>query len=383
GGAQVGASVGGGFGAGLAGGIALGFSDMLGNHLLNTVVQANGSVKDFGGQAQYLNRSRRLNYGLIAQHVPAAGVFSSVNSETFNVDGQTVNGLVYTTVYQRQYFDDLQAVVQYPLTSTRRFEFTGGGQRQSFGVEVESTYVVGTQVVDQRRRSVPTGVPALNFATGSAAFVGDYSFFGFTSPVAGGRYRFEAAPYFGSINFQTILADYRRYFFKRPFTLAVRGLHYGRYGKGSEDERMQSLYIGQNALIRGYDPSDFRVEECSTGDGAQDCPEFARLNGSRIGVASMELRIPVLGTEQLGLINLPFVPLEISPFIDAGVAWRSGDSPKWRFDQNTSDRVPVFSTGVTARVNVLGYAVLEMFYAHPFQRPGRGNVFGFVLAPGW
>ena len=97
----------------------------------------------------------------------------------------------------------------------------------------------------------------------------------------------------------------------------------------------------------------------------------------------MEFRIPLFGTKQLGLLNVPFLPLEISPFIDAGVAWRQGETPRFRFDQNTTDRVPVFSTGVTARVNVLGYAVLEVFYAHPFQRPGRGNVFGFQLAPGW
>jgi hypothetical protein len=383
GGASVGASIGGGFGTGLAGGIALGFSDMLGNQLLNSVLQVNGTVKDFGGQVQYLNRSRRLNYGAIAQHIPFAGVFGGVAQEDINVGGQTVAGLVYTRTFQRQYFDDLQGVVQYPLSSTRRFEFTAGGQRQSFGVEVESTYVVGSQVVRETRRSVDTDVEPLTFATGSAAFVGDYSFFGLTSPVAGGRYRFEAAPFIGSINFQTLLADYRRYFFKRPFTLAVRGLHYGRYGAGADDRRMQPLYIGQNALLRGYDPSDFRIEECSTAGDTEDCPEFARLNGSRIGVASMELRIPVFGPEQLGLFNVPFLPLEISPFVDAGVAWRQGDTPKLRFDRNTTDRVPVVSTGVTARMNVLGYAVVEIFYAHPFQRPGRGNVFGFQLAPGW
>jgi outer membrane protein assembly factor BamA len=146
---------------------------------------------------------------------------------------------------------------------------------------------------------------------------------------------------------------------------------------------MQPLYIGQNALIRGYDPADFRVEECSTVAGSDECPEFARLNGSRIGVASVEFRIPLFGTKQLGIFNVPFLPLELSPFFDAGVAWRQGSSPQLRFDQNTTDRVPVFSTGITARANVLGYAILELFYAHPFQRPGRGNVFGFQLAPGW
>lgn len=384
GGASVGASVGGGFGTGLAGGVSFGFADMLSNHLLNTTVQINGTVKDFGGQVQYLNRERRLNYGVIAQHIPLTGVYGSYDNTTFSIGGQQVPGQVVTRILQRQYFDDAQAIVQYPLSATRRLEFSAGAQRVSYGVEVESLYVVNGEVLDQRRTNVNTGYPALTFGTGTAAYVGDFSFFGFTSPVAGGRYRLEAAPYVGSINYQTLYADYRRYFFRRPFTLAIRGLHFGRYGSGADDPRMQQLYVGQNPLIRGYDPSDFRTSDCSpAANGGDDCPEFSRLSGSRIGVANIEFRIPVLGTEQLGLFNLPYLPLEVSPFLDAGVAWSKGNNPQWRFDQNTTERVPVFSAGVTARLNVLGYAVVELFYAKPFQRPGRGNVFGFQLAPGW
>jgi len=275
-------------------------------------------------------------------------------------------------------------VVQYPLSTTRRFEFSAGAQRLSYGVEVESLFVVGTDVLEQRRGNVDAGYPALTFGTGTAAYVGDFSFFGLTSPIAGGRYRLEVAPYVGSVNSQTVYADYRRYFFRRPFTLALRGLHFGRYGSGSDDPRLQSLYVAQNPLIRGYDPSDFRTTDCTpAANGADDCPEFSRLSGSRIGVANIEFRIPVFGPEQLGLINFSYLPLEVAPFLDAGVAWRKGDNPTFRFDQNTTDRVPVFSAGVTARINVLGYAIVELFYAKPFQRPGRGNVFGFQLAPGW
>lgn len=384
GGASIGAAVGGGLGTGLAGGIAFGFSDMLGNRWLNAVVQANGSVKDIGGQVQYINRGRRLNYGAVAQHIPQVAAFGSYSNTTFNVNGQPVAGVVVERVLQRQYFDDVQAVMQYPLSSTRRLEFTAGVQRISYGLEVDSQFVVNNEIVGQRRNSLDAGVPALTFGTGTAAFVGDYSFFGFTSPVAGGRYRFEMAPYMGSINYSTVLADYRRYFFARPFTLAVRGLHYGRYGGGAEDSRLRPLFVGQNPLIRGYDPLDFRAADCSaTGSGSEQCPEFDRLVGSRIAVANLELRIPLIGTEQLGLIDFPYLPLEIAPFLDAGVAWRAGDSPSLRFAERASERVPVFSAGITARASVLGFAVLEVFYVNPFQRPDRGGFFGFQLAPGW
>ncbi len=384
GGASVGASVGGGIGTGLAGGVAFQFSDMLGNRMLNAAVQAQGTVKDIGGQVQYLNRGSRLNYGVVAQHVPLLGVAGNYSNTDFNIDGQQVPGVIVTRVLQRQYIDNAQAIVQYPLSSTRRLELTAGGQRIGFGVEVDSQFIVGNQVLAQRRQNVPTGVPALTFGTASLAYVGDFSFFGYTSPVAGGRYRFEAAPFVGSIDYTTVLADYRRYFFNNPFTLAIRGLHYGRYGGGAEDRRLQSLYVGQGPLMRGYEPRDFRRSECTSGTSdANDCPEFSRLNGSRIGVMNVELRVPLLGSEQFGLIDFPYFPLEIAPFFDAGVAWTQDQGPALRFDRTTSDRVPVFSTGVTARVNLLGYAVVEAYYAYPFQRPGRGGMFGFQLAPGW
>jgi hypothetical protein len=89
-----------------------------------------------------------------------------------------------------------------------------------------------------------------------------------------------------------------------------------------------------------------------------------------------------------GLINLPFLPTELAPFFDAGLAWSKGDSPTIEFTQGnaartTTARVPVFSTGVAARVNLLGYVVLEFYYAHAFQRPDKPNVWGFQILPGW
>ena len=266
---------------------------------------------------------------------------------------------------------------------TRRLEFSAGFQRVSFNSEVDSLFVVGDQVLAERRSNLPTA-PGLNFATGSLAYVGDYSFAAFTSPVAGGRYRFEAAPFVGSLNYTTLLADYRRYFFMRPLTLAFRGLHYGRYGGDSENRRLQPLFVGQPTLIRGYDAGNFEVSECTSQPGADDdCPQFSRLNGSRIAAANVELRIPLFGTEQFGIFNVPFLPIEIAPFVDAAAAWNSDESVNWRFDRDTPDRVPVFSAGVSARINLFGYAVGEVYWVRPFQRPGRGSYFGFQLAPGW
>ena len=375
GGPSVGASFGGAYGTGLAGGVALSFSDMLGNQIVNTVVQANGTVKDLGAQAMYLNRAHRLNWGFELYHVPYAGAYANFDQVNANVG-------VYTQIIQREFFDNASFIMQYPVSTTQRFELNAGVQRISFNTEVDSFYVdaIGN-VLGEARGDIPSP-SGLTLGTGSLAFVGDYSFSAFVGPVAGGRYRFEVSPNAGTLNFQTVLADYRHYFFMRPFTLAIRGLHYGRYGKNAENDRMQPLYIGQPSLIRGYDVYSFDPSECTATPG-NDCPEFTRLSGSKLAVANAEFRIPLFGTSRFGLLNVPFLPTEIAPFIDVGAAWTKSEGEDWRFARNTSARVPVVSTGISARFNLLGFAVVEAYWAHPYQRPTRGSFFGFQLAPGW
>jgi outer membrane protein assembly factor BamA len=204
--------------------------------------------------------------------------------------------------------------------------------------------------------------------------------------VAGGRYRFEVSPALGQINFTTLLGDYRRYFFKQPFTFAFRGLYYGRFGPDAEDStRLSPLYVGQETLVRGYDVNDFSTSECTPvlGGSGVECPEFDRLLGSRIGVANLEIRFPLFGVREFGLINFPYLPTEIAPFVDMGVAWSKNQPTEFTFSRTSSERIPVFSAGVSARMNVLGYLVFEAYYAYPFQRPERGGHFGFVLSPGW
>ena len=378
---SVGVSVGGFGGTQAAGGVAAAFSDQLGNRNVTAVLQANGDFKDIGGQLAYINTKKRWNWGLTAGHIPYLTGFTAVSEENIG------NGLRAQRVdqfLQRVYLDQVSAIAQYPLSTTRRVEMGVSGTRQGYGLEVQSLLYFGNQVQDLGRESRPAP-DAIYYTQGSLAYVGDYSNSGFTSPIAGGRYRFEVSPTLGTLNFGTLLADYRRYFFARPFTFAVRGLHYGRYGKDAEDSlRLSPLFAGYETFVRGYAVESFRPTECTEiANAAGRCPEFDRLVGSRLGVASVELRIPLLGTEQLGLIRTRLLPVEIAPFFDAGVAWTSTEAPDFRIARRTPDRVPVFSTGVTARINLLGFAVFEAYYAYPFQRPDRGAHFGFQLAPGW
>jgi hemolysin activation/secretion protein len=117
--------------------------------------------------------------------------------------------------------------------------------------------------------------------------------------------------------------------------------------------------------------------------GGSSCPEFDRLVGSRIGAANFEIRIPLFGTKEFGLFRTNILPVELSPFVDAGVAWTSESQPKFVFQRDTPDRVPLVSTGISSRFNLFGALVLEVFYAKPFQRPTKGWVWGLQLLPGW
>ena len=384
GGPSLGVAFGGGSGAGMGGAVALGFTDLLGNHVLSTAIQAQGDIKDVAGQVLYLNRTRRWSWGVEAYHIPQTGVFGFYDDANFDVNGQVVPGTVLVQEFQRTFFDNLSFFVQRPFSSTRRLEFSTGVERISFDREVDSLFVVGNTVVDQTRSDLP-GESGLTLGTASAALVGDRAFFGFVSPIAGARYRFEAGATYGTLNFQRLLADYRHYFFVQPVTLAVRGLHVGRYGGDAESDRLQPLYVGNSQFIRGYDAGSFDAAECGTPTrpGSDPCPVYTRLNGSRMAVANVELRIPLFGNERLGLINLPFLPTEIAPFFDAGVAWTASSNPELRWDRLTTERVPVFSAGVAARINLLGFAIGEVFWVMPYQRPGRGGYWGFQLSPGW
>jgi len=255
-----------------------------------------------------------------------------------------------------------------------------GYSRYSYDFEIETVRTIGNQVIERDRSSFrsPSG---LNLIDVSTAFVGDYSFFGLTSPVEGRRYRFEVGSQFGDLFYQTVYGDYRKYWFVAPVTFAIRGLHFGRYGPDAEDRRLTPQFLGDGTLIRGYGFNSFDPRECGMDLGA--CPVFDRLVGSRTAIGSAEVRLPVLGVRELGLFSFPYLPTELVAFVDGGMAWSSDEPPVFELARESSERIPVFSTGMSARVNVLGALVVEMSYAFPFQRPDEGWHFDFQISPGW
>lgn len=370
------------FGTYIGGSASAFFSDMLGDRRLGLALSASGTVKDIGAQVFYLNSEKRWNWGYGVSRIPYQYQYYS-----WDVDAEANLSIMNLTRY-RIFADNATGLFAYPFSLTRRIEANIGFSRYSFDIEQDQIYYDGFIQVGQSRVQRDDLEPdPLNLFQASIAYVGDNSYTAFTSPVRGGRFRFGIETTHGTVNYQTLTADFRRYYSPNlNLTLAVRGLHVGRYNYGEDFLQSQSFnpfFLGYETLIRGYAYESFSDRECGeTPDGS--CPIFERMFGQRVGVANFELRIPFIGTDQFGLIDLPYIPMELVAFTDVGVAWDDEHTvDNWGFSESSTDRVPLFASGVGARFNLLGIMILEAYYAYPFQRPDKGWHWGFNLAPGW
>ena len=370
------------FGPAFGGGLSLSFSDMLGNHTVATAVQfssglaGNFSAKDIAAQVGYFNQAHRWNWGVVAGQVPyVSGGFQSGLGTT--PQGEPIQ--LDQNVIFRQTERSASGIVAYPFNRAQRLEVSGGLTQISFDKIVQTTAYslsTGRVVINDTSETSPT--PSLTLGTSAVAFVDDTANFGATSPIQGQRYRIEAAPTFGAINFTSLAGDYRRYFMPVSFyTLAVRAVHYGRYGSGGEDPRLNPLYLGYPTLVRGYDVNTFDARECVP-NATGPCPAFDRLLGSRLLVGNVEFRVPLLRPFGASSRMYGPLPVELAVFADGGVAWNSSEKPS----MVGGTRDGVSSAGVTLRVNLMGYAIGQFDVVRPLQRPGKGWIFQFNLTPG-
>jgi Tol biopolymer transport system component len=362
------------FGAYASGGVSFLFSDMLGNHVVATSAQVTNRFDEFGGNLFYLNRTHRWNWGVGVDQTPYVSRAYATGFDTSN--GQDV--YVEREFRVKQIDRGFSGVIAYPFNAAHRVELSGGLRQLTLSEDVTDRLfdVSGNQL--SQDTSTLASFPTLNLGEAAAALVYDTSIAGITSPIKGSRYRLELSQSTGSLTYTGTLADYRTYLMPvRPYTLALRGLYFARYGRDSEDQRLPALYLGYPGLVRGYDPGSFEAGEC----GAQidgSCPAFDRLIGSRVAIANAELRFPLWGAFGGDRFYGP-VPVELGVFGDAGVAWGRTTRPSFA----GGDQKPVSSVGAVARINVLGFAVAEIDYVHPLNRPGRGWLWQFNLSPGF
>jgi WD40 repeat protein len=359
------------------GGVALYWSDMLGDHNVLTALQAEGTSDTIGRNLAallaYENRSDRLFWGGAIGQVPSVSVAFQTEFGTFNGEPARADRLIR----QWQINREVAGRLAYPFSRSDRLEGSVGYRHISYATDaVEDIYSTNTgQLLATGIVDLPSP-PSVEMFPAGIAYVHDTSVFGGTGPAAGRRYRFEVGGVVGDLDFYTPLADFRQYYLPFPYlTLAGRVMHYGRYGRDSEDPRIGQAFIGSWTLVRGYGIRSFRVGECDP-NAAPACPALDQLVGCRMALASAEARVPVFGAR--GIIPTPSVPpIDIAAFYDAGVAWTRAEEAS--FLGGTRDVVR--SYGASIRFNFFGALVLSWNYVNPIDRPERDWHWEFVIAP--
>ena len=286
----------------------------------------------------------------------------------------------------RQTTRQISGAIAYPLNRSQRIEAQAGGLNVSYDSEI-STFDFAGNLRDTRQGS---SFPTLNLGQASLALVYDNSFFGATSPVLGQRYRLQMGVTTGSIQLYTGLVDYRKYIMPvRPFTLAFRFVHNGRYGRDADNgTQIQPFYVGFDGLIRGYGFGSFDFfTEC---ESLTNCSDYTNLFGSKIILANLELRFPPLAFLGGGAGLFGFLPIEAVIFGDAGLAYWGTDTAPAGYDSGENDKAfflggdrrPVYSAGAGIRMNIFGVFIMELDYVYPFNR-GRGGHLQFGFTPGF
>lgn len=396
----VGASVGR-FGTGLSSGIQGIFSDILGRNQIYAAAAVNGEIYDFGGQVAYINQQSRVNWGAGISHIPYINAYLSPDL--------IENGQIYRDSYDviRTFEDKVQLFSSYPFSRINRFEIGASAATYSYRIDRFSQYYemnngFPAYFIGSDRNKVPLeeanqyynttyGINFQNFKIFGfdAAFVGDNTNFGITAPLSGHRYRIGINQLFGDFNLSMASADLRKYVRINKITIAGRFLSSFAFGK-DQNQFYAQQFIGYPTFIRGYEYNSFYKE------GDMSSPGFGidQLVGSKTVVANFEVRLPFTGPKKISAIESKFLFSDLNAFFDFGLAFNSDSEVRFSSQSKpvgtnpdnspVYSRVPAMSAGLSLRVNVFGYFVLEPYYAIPFQRKNlKGGIFGLTFAPGW
>ena len=390
----VGASVGQ-YGAGLSSGIQGMFSDILGRNQIFAAAAINGEIYDFGAQVAYINQQSRISWGVVTSHIPYLSGYATYGYESIPGYG-TVGNQRYDMI--RTFEDQIRLFASYPFSRVSRLEAGIGTSRYSYRIDRYNNYFdpnggysIGTQreKLSKEEAQASYGIPfdAFSIYQMNTALVGDNSYFGMVAPLSGHRYRIGAETYQGDYNLQALSADVRKYVRMKPVTFATRFYSYTRIGR--DQDKLYPLFIGYPYLIRGYESNSFYKGGSSQTAGGFD---INQLVGSKMAVANFELRLPFTGPKKLAAVESKFLLSDLNTFFDIGLAYDKGSKVAFHSTPGivsgsgstaVYERIPAMSAGVSLRVNVLGYFILEPYYAIPFQRKDTKGVFGLTFAPGW
>jgi Tol biopolymer transport system component len=369
------------FGRGFFGGTAVSLSDILGNHQLIFAGYVNGRISEAQVLAAYANLSHRINWVAGISQDP----YYFLEPSQIRVDDPVPGENTFVTNIRRLVVRSAFGQAYYPISRFQRIE---GSLRVANVDDALLSILEPYNPVFGNATEDPTletnNRPGVNYFQPSTALVFDNSLFGYTAPFYGRRYRLEYAQTLGDWKFSQITADYRRYDgVLGPVVLATRLLYFGRIGRDADRFR---IFGGSTELIRGNTSGSYRRNECLNANDANTqtgCAELDRLVGTQFGVASAELRFPIL-TPQFGFLPDGFPPIEGAIFYDIGLTWDENTTIRWdrqSGDDPTRIRTPSQTIGFSVRTNLFGFAVARVDYSIPQERRGVGGLWTFSLGP--
>ena len=360
------------FGRGFFGGTAVSLSDMLGDRTMVFSGAVNGRISEAQVLAAYINQVHRTNWAVGFTQDPY--YFYAPGSVTITPTADPADSTIdiFTNI-ERLVIRDGFVQAFYPFNTFDRFEL---------GLHAVAISQATLQIDDQYDQALGFQNEFSNTIDGlttgyvqpTAALAHDNTLFGYVGPFSGSRWRLEVSPAFGSWKFVSGLADYRKYIFLRPFTIAFRGLYFGRLGR---DGSRFPQFLGSTELIRGYTAGSFQSNECAVTNAPSQtgCSGLDQLIGSNIGVANIELRFPLTRALVLGLLPVGLPPIEGAFFYDAGVAFDNIQELHWSGVGSSNYRIPLRSYGFGIRANVLGFVIMRLDYTKPLDRPNNPHAY--------
>ncbi|MBN2541778.1 PD40 domain-containing protein [bacterium] len=305
------------------------FSDILGNNQILVMTDLFGNIDESNVYVNYTYLPRRIDYSLIGFHYK--DYFSMRIGDTYNYFSDRVYGGGF--------------YAGYPFSKFSRVDF------ENLFMVVDRKYYEYLFTKDK----------TTNWQI-DLSFVNDYTLWGSTGPINGGRSRltFEAVPKISenSLSYLAVELDYRKYLkFSRGYSFASRlscGVADGEkpkhyflggmynwlnYDLANEDiYTFQDMYFSNMVLpLRGYD--------------------YFQLEGTKYFLLNLELRYPFVERLSLGLPPLTFYNINGALFFDAaGVTSDEWRKFQWFEDAKLKDVKAGFGLG--ARIN-LAYMVLS------------------------
>ena len=184
---------------------------------------------------------------------------------------------------------------------------------------------------------------------------------------------------FGDYNYFAVGADWRRYMFLRPTSLAFRVMYRWRFGHSDLLNTLSPLYLAYPWYVRGYNGNLFSRYD------PEGITNIDQMQGDQMALVSAEWRIPFTGPYRLALIRSNMLLTEIALFTDAGVAWAQNTLPTFAWHPTSREQhIPFVSSGISLRVNLFGMIVLEPYIAVPYQLGGFKSInWGMNFLPGW